>query len=147
MNHLRSSRSSLFLMELIIVILFFSIGSAVCIQGFVKAHLLSQSAQDLSFASSAVSSAASVIRYTDGSLQQLDDYFPNAEETEDGFSIYYNAEHALCEKKEASYILYIQTSQTAEEGRSHIWMTDKGDTVLYELQLQYPLLSSANIRR
>ena len=35
---MRKSRSSLFLMELIIVVLFFSLTSAVCLQVFVKAH-------------------------------------------------------------------------------------------------------------
>ena len=37
---MKSSKSSLFLMELIIAILFFSLASAVCIQLFVKSHLL-----------------------------------------------------------------------------------------------------------
>lgn len=37
---MKSSKSSLFLMEMIIAILFFSLASAVCIQLFVKAHLL-----------------------------------------------------------------------------------------------------------
>lgn len=43
---MKSSRSSLFLMELIISILFFSIASAACIQLFVKAHLLDQKTQE-----------------------------------------------------------------------------------------------------
>ena len=37
---MKSSKSSLFLMELIISILFFSLASAACIQLFVKAHVL-----------------------------------------------------------------------------------------------------------
>ncbi|MCH5276088.1 MAG: hypothetical protein J1E65_09615 [Lachnospiraceae bacterium] len=43
---MRPSKSSLFLMELIISILFFSIASAVCIQLFVKAHLLNNRTQE-----------------------------------------------------------------------------------------------------
>ena len=43
---MKSSKSSLFLMELIISILFFSIASAVCIQLFVKAHLLNVRTQE-----------------------------------------------------------------------------------------------------
>lgn len=39
---MKSSKSSLFLMELIISILFFSLASAVCIQLFAKSHLLDQ---------------------------------------------------------------------------------------------------------
>ncbi|MCM1024796.1 MAG: hypothetical protein NC432_00015 [Roseburia sp.] len=39
---MKHSRSSLFLMELIIAILFFSLASAVCIQLFARSHLLSR---------------------------------------------------------------------------------------------------------
>ena len=42
----KSSRSALFLMELIFSILFFALASAVCVQLFVKAHLLSVSTQE-----------------------------------------------------------------------------------------------------
>lgn len=52
-----------------IAILFFSLGSAICIQVFVKAHTLNQSAQDLSFASAQVSSVASVVKYTDQTME------------------------------------------------------------------------------
>ncbi len=37
---MKQSKSSLFLLELIIAILFFSISSAVCVQLFVKSHLI-----------------------------------------------------------------------------------------------------------
>ena len=62
MTRLKPARSSLFLIELIIAILFFSAGSAVCVRAFAQAHLMSQAASDLSSASAQVSSAASVIR-------------------------------------------------------------------------------------
>ena len=68
MDRHNNTRSSLFLIELIIAILFFSLGSAVCVQAFAKAHTLTAQARDLSFASSTVSAAANVIKSTDGSL-------------------------------------------------------------------------------
>lgn len=43
---MKPSKSSLFLMELIISILFFSLASAVCIQLFVKAHVLNNRTQE-----------------------------------------------------------------------------------------------------
>lgn len=43
---MKSSKTSLFLMELIIAILFFALASAVCIQLFVKSHLLGRSTQE-----------------------------------------------------------------------------------------------------
>lgn len=48
---MRKSKSSLFLMELIIVIFFFSLTSAVCLQVFVKAHLVDKESMHLSAAS------------------------------------------------------------------------------------------------
>lgn len=39
---MKHSRSSLFLMEMIVAILFFSLASAVCIQLFAKSHTLSK---------------------------------------------------------------------------------------------------------
>lgn len=46
----RSSKSGLFLMELMIAITFFAVASAVCIQMFAKAHTLSRSSSELSMA-------------------------------------------------------------------------------------------------
>ena len=45
-----AKRSSLFLLELIIAILFFSLTSAVCVQIFVRAHLISRQTQELNTA-------------------------------------------------------------------------------------------------
>lgn len=44
---MRHSRSGIFLMELIVCLLFFSIASAVCVQLFVKAQMLNQESVQL----------------------------------------------------------------------------------------------------
>lgn len=49
--HRSSSRAGLFLIELIIAIVFFAVASAICIQLFVKAHLISARSSDLGAAS------------------------------------------------------------------------------------------------
>ena len=54
----RRHRSSLFLLELILVIFFFSLASAVCIQLFVKAHLTEQETKALNHAIPLAESAA-----------------------------------------------------------------------------------------
>ena len=53
-----AKRSSLFLLELIIAILFFSLTSAVCVQIFVRAHLISRQTQELNTALEKVSGSA-----------------------------------------------------------------------------------------
>ena len=50
MSTQENSRTSLFLMELIIAILFFAIASAICLRLFVGAHLLSEKDKNLNHA-------------------------------------------------------------------------------------------------
>lgn len=60
-----NNTSSLFLLELILAVLFFSVASALCIQIFTKAHLMSQDARDLNFA---VKSQQYAEQISDGTL-------------------------------------------------------------------------------
>lgn len=50
MKRTPAKRSSLFLLELIIAILFFSLTSAVCVRVFVQAHLISRQTQEQNMA-------------------------------------------------------------------------------------------------
>ena len=60
------SKSSLFLMELILVILFFAISAAVCIRVFVSAEQTAERSRDLSCAVLAAQSAAECYRASGG---------------------------------------------------------------------------------
>ena len=64
------SASSLFLIELIIAIGFFAVASAVCLQLFVRARLVSIQSADLSRATLAAQSAAEAFRGCGGSLEK-----------------------------------------------------------------------------
>jgi hypothetical protein len=62
MNKKATARSSsLFLIELMMAILFFSVTAGICVQFFVKARLMSQDAVDLNAAVSECTSAAEAI--------------------------------------------------------------------------------------
>ena len=136
-NGSRSSR--LFLIELIIAILFFSLGSAVCVQAFVKAHLTSKEARDLAFASTTASSAASVIRFSDGDPARFTTYFPEAVSGGDGVMLVrYGDDFAPCGEDEAAYVLRVETTQNGSVEETHICMYDEKDQVIYELELRWP---------
>lgn len=62
MKRTSNSRSSLFLIELIIAILFFSLVSAVCLKAFTRSHILNQDARDLNAALMRVESTAELLR-------------------------------------------------------------------------------------
>ena len=133
-----NTRSSLFLIELIIAILFFSLGAAVCVQAFVKAHALTAQAQDLSFASSMCSSAASVVKYTDGSLESVQAYFPDAVAQDGGVAVCYDAGFAPCAEDEAAYTLRIHTQPGPDVWDAAIRMDGSDGQTIYELALHWP---------
>lgn len=108
-----SSRSGLFLLELIISILFFSLASAVCIQLFVKAHLLDKNNRELTHSVKLTENFAEVFTSVKGDVSMLSSIYPDADITTDSiyekqdFSMYYNAEWNSCHSTEASYHLTV----------------------------------------
>ena len=93
MERTPAKRSSLFLLELMIAILFFCLASAVCVQIFVKAHTTSRETQELNTALEKVSG------YTELFLADA-----LTEDTE----VFYDADWQECSKDEASYEIVIR---------------------------------------
>lgn len=106
-----NNTSSLFLLELILAVLFFSVASALCIQIFTKAHLMSQDARDLNFAVNEVSSMAE--QMPDDSLQDA--------------AAYYDSNYASCEKADAVYVLTVHYEPEDTLLKAHISMDTVAD--------------------
>lgn len=106
-----NNTSSLFLLELILAVLFFSVASALCIQIFTKAHLMSQDARDLNFAVNEVSSMAE--QMPDDSLQDT--------------AAYYDSSYASCEKADAVYVLTVHYEPENTLLKAHISMDTVAD--------------------
>lgn len=72
---MKHSKSSLFLMELILALLFFSLASTVCIRLFVKSHTLSINTQDLNYAVTQSQNLAEAFIGFDGELPAMKSLF------------------------------------------------------------------------
>lgn len=105
MERTPAKRSSLFLLELMIAILFFCLASAVCVQIFVKAHTISRETQELNTALEKVSG------YTELFLADA-----LTEDTE----IFYDADWQECSKDEASYEIVIGWSRMESFCMEHL---------------------------
>lgn len=94
-----SSKSGIFLMELILSILFFSIAAAVCVKLFVTAHQLSGQSVNLNYAAAMAESIAEAFYGCNGDAGELAALFPDARMDEtDGQTILIinNVNEELC---------------------------------------------------
>lgn len=94
-----SSKAGLFLMELIIAILVFSIAGAVCVRMFAKAYTLSIRSKELSHAVTIVQSQAEIFYGNPGSVTDAD--------------IFYDKDFEVCNEDAA---VYEMTSEVSKGG-------------------------------
>ena len=117
MSKRTSSRSGLSLLELIISILFFSVASAICIQLFVKAHLMDKSNQALTQSVKLSQNFAELYTAMDGDLEAIKKFYPEAtvtlfpEYNSNLFRIDYNANWKYSTSENATYCLDIRFSE------------------------------------
>lgn len=105
MKH-RNSRSALFLMELIFAILFFAIASAVCVQLFVRAHLISRDTQDLNQAMAGAQSAAAILQAEQGDLAAASVLLEGSQMEDGVLTLRYDADWQPAEEEaQTSYLL------------------------------------------
>lgn len=98
-----SHQNHLFLMEIMINILFFSILLSICLQFFSKTYRLTQQTSDLHRAVTACTSAASIFESGDGSLTPLLSQYEYAASTEDSVVIYLDQDFLDCPEKDSVY--------------------------------------------
>ena len=151
-----NNTSSLFLLELILAVLFFSVASALCIQIFTKAHLMSQDARDLNFAVNEVSSMAEQISAgtlhpataasSDDTAASSDDTAassgdtaassddtasdPSTQISNDAWqddTAYYDSSYVSCEKADAVYVLTVHYEPEDTLLKAHISMDTIAD--------------------
>lgn len=105
------SKSSLFLIEMLFSLLFFSMIAALCIQVFVQSHRLSQKSENLNEAQNLASSLAEVIIASEGNSSSMRTYFPEAVFSEDQIFLYYDSDWNLTSEKNSSYALVASLQQ------------------------------------
>ena len=81
---MKHSKSSLFLMELIVSILFFSLASAICIQLFVRSHSISAETINLNNAITQAQNLAEYWYASEGDLRAMQNAMPNSRLSDSG---------------------------------------------------------------
>lgn len=115
---MKHSRSSLFLMEMIIAILFFSLASAVCIQLFAKSHLLSTQTVNQNQAVIQAQNLAESYLALEGDLNAIHDLFSSSELLEENtLCLSFDSEWQPCSTENtACFHAELQHSPSMENG-------------------------------
>ena len=131
MNQQPTRRSSLFLMELIIAILFFSLAATVCVRFFVKSYTLEQESQKLNHAVNAATSVAEIFRNQEQPFSLLAEEYPYGEQAENAYYIYYDINWSLCTSSNAVYTVLLQTAENDTFIIGDITVTDNDNTIYH----------------
>jgi len=99
------SKTSLFLMELIITILLFAACGAVCVRLFVTSYVMTRDTVELNESVSIAQGFAEVMRGTDGDIDSVMEHYPTAIRGGDAFfEVFYNEEFEECSYNDAAYV-------------------------------------------
>lgn len=148
----RAKSSNLFLLELILAILFFSLASAVCVQFFVKSHILSRDAQRLNHAVNACSGIAEIVNTSDGTEDAVDvitGIYPGSSVTaseENGDTpsvsvrIFYDDDFIPCAQTDGSYVLQVVLWEQGEMLTAGMTIGEESnEEPIYELTVKHYL--------
>ena len=115
---------TLFLLEMIFTILFFSIAAAVCVTVFAKAHTISADAQKLSHAAAEVSNACEAIS-TAGSAEEAEARLGMLHSFSGGEALL-DGNYRDTADPDAPYILGYDLQEEDGMLKAYIYMKDKG---------------------
>ncbi len=138
-----NSRSSLFLLEIMLAVLFFSIAGALCLQMFSKSRQIGEDTANLTQAAEHVRNAAELIKYTaDPSVSGTGDaVFPDCLLTEypaalirsDKVQVYFDENWNCCLKEHGIYCMEAVPSQSETPGlfccQFTVYKTDGGISI------------------
>lgn len=93
---MKHSKASLFLMEMILVLLFFSLASGICAQLFVKSNLLSNKTKEITCAVGMAQNAAEAFYGTNGDVVEMSTLFPGSIASVENASLTFYKDAYVC---------------------------------------------------
>lgn len=133
-NNLKSrSKSSLFLMELIIVLMFFSLCAATCMQIFANAKVKTDYSRDLTNAAFTAESIAEVYKACDGDLETVVSKCGGKAVSDGVISFYYDKDWSLTEQDEAVYVVTVTETETEDIEKAFIEIDNAEGENIFEI--------------
>ena len=127
--------SKLFLTELMIAIFFFSIITAVCVQLFADAHVMSKKSEELTQSVNIASNVAEYYMVWDGEQDSWDEVFPAGKWEQSSWSIAYDDQWQPCSEGD-SYLAEMKLEKSGRLQTAFIVVKDNQGNELYSLEVK-----------
>lgn len=114
MRNQKSSKDSLFLMELALAILLFAICSAVCLKLFVAARETADKSRELSFAVLSAQSVAECYKAAEGDMEELSGMLSGSV-SEKSVSVYYDRRWQISSWEDCCYVLELSENSNVAD--------------------------------
>lgn len=135
-----SSKSSLFLIELLIIIAFFSVASVVCVRLFVRSNAISLDSRDLNRAVTLAQSAAEGFKAVDGDGEEVARLIDGSVQSGGAVVAYYDRNwQPVDAPTDRGYSLRVQISREGQLALADIEVLKQADTPeeIYSLQTKH----------
>lgn len=107
MKKIRHSKNSIFLLEILIDIMLFTLLVIVGLTFSIKAHNITKDTRLLHNAVNCCQNVSTVYSKSMGSLADIMQFFPDSEKTDDWLDIYYDSDFNNCSKSQADYYISV----------------------------------------
>ena len=139
------SKNSLFLMEMIFVLLFLSLSSAACVRIFAAAagnHVQAVESRQIQAHTVSVSE---IMEGSDGSTDSFIQYLCGGISDASSVNWYYDRNWNICDKQNASYrmLLELSPSLCKKAGTLSFYRMDADHALLHSTELRFPSIQSA----
>ena len=106
------SKSSMFLLEILINILLFSILCVCSLQFFIKSYQLTENTTTLHHAVTACNNVAAIFQSSDNSVDTIKEVYPNAIEEKGLIYIYFDENYQECDSQKVAYYMTVSEQIT-----------------------------------
>ena len=130
------SKSSMFLLEILINILLFSILCVCSLQFFIKSYQLTESTTTLHHAVTACNNVAAVYQAGDGTTASIEEAFPNAISEGGLLYIYLDENYQECDSQNVVYYITV-TEQASTIPSACISFYKNGEDITYSIDAYY----------
>lgn len=133
MKRKKGSGSSLFLMEILLNILLFSVMLSFCLQFFVKAHKLTNSTTELERAVTCCSNTANMFETGDGTLESIYSMYNNKIFVDGQLVVYLDKNFIDCPSEDAVFTMTVTLLPGDSPVKKAAVSCKKGEDVIYQI--------------